>query len=207
MYTNYKTARDNAWQYLIRHRVRELPVDVFALCRKDKITLVPYSAKEAKEMLELIGIADLMKKTDGFAVQIEEMTVIFWDDRLPMSRQRFTVAHELGHIINGDIGTEPTRRNQEPSDDDNPQETAANIFAVRLLAPACVLWALGVNDEKTVADLCCISQTSAKWRFKRLKLLYERERIFMEKYGKSCFLMSPLERKVYRQFKKYIRSR
>ena len=207
MYSNYTNARDNAWRYLIRHKVKELPVDVFALCRKDKITLVPYSDPEAREMAELIGISDWIDKTDGFAVQLAGTTAIFWNDRLPIARQRFTVAHELGHIFNGDLCFVPTFRNQEPSEDDDPQETAANIFAARILSPACVLWALGVNDAKTIAELCQISQTAAKWRYKRLLLLYEREKSFIAKYGKSCFLMSPLEQKVYKQFKKYIKRR
>ncbi len=207
MYSNYKTARDNAWQYLIRHKVKELPVDVFALCRKDKITLVPYSAEEAHSMAELIGISEWMEKTDGLAVRVEEMTIIFWDDRLPITRQRFTVAHELGHIVNGDLGPMPTKRNKEPSERDAPIETAANIFAARILSPACVLWALGVKDADTISELCGISQTAATWRYKRLSLLYEREKDFMKKYGKSCFLISPLERKVFKQFKKYIKRR
>lgn len=207
MYSNYTNARDNAWRYLIRHKVKELPVDVFDLCRKDKITLVPYSDPDAREMAELIGISDWMDKTDGLAVRVEEMTIIFWDDRLPLARQRFTVAHELGHIANGDLGPEPTVRNQEPSEKDSPIETVANIFAARILSPACVLWALGVNDAETIAELCKISQTAAKWRYKRLSLLYEREKNFIAKYGKSCFLMSPLEQKVYKQFKKYIKRR
>lgn len=207
MYSNYTNARDNAWRYLIRHKVKELPVDVFALCRKDKITLVPYSDPEARSMAELIGITHWMDKTDGLAVRVKEMTIIFWDDSLPITRQRFTVAHELGHIVNGDLGPYPTQRNDEPSERDAPIETTANIFAARILSPACVLWALNVNDADTVAELCNISQTAAQWRYKRLCLLYEREKNFMDKYGKSCFLTSPLERKVFRQFKKYIKLR
>lgn len=207
MYKNYTTARDNAWRYLIRHKVKKLPVDVFELCRKDKITLVPYSAEEGKEMAEIIGAAYLMPWTDGFAIQIKGKFLIFWDDSMPMPRQRFTIAHELGHIYNGDLGMSPTLRNKEPSEKDRPKETAANIFAARILSPACVLWALGVKDAETVAELCAISRTAATWRYKRLELLYEREKQFLAKYGKSCFLMSPLEQKVFKQFKKYIRSR
>ena len=207
MYSNYTNARDNAWRYLIRHKVKELPVDVFALCRKDKITLVPYSDPEARSMAELIGITHWMDKTDGLAVRVEEMTIIFWDDSLPITRQRFTVAHELGHIVNGDLGFKPTQRNKEPSERDAPIETAANIFAARILSPACVLWALDVKDADAISELCGISKTAAQWRYKRLSLLYEREKNFMDKYGKSCFLMSPLERKVFKQFKKYIKLR
>lgn len=207
MYSNYTNARDNAWRYLIRHKVKELPVDVFALCRKDKITLVPYSAERSKHLATLVGVGDWFEKTDGFAVQVADRSVIFWNDRLPIARQRFTVAHELGHIFNGDLCFVPTFRNKEPSEDDDPQETAANIFAARILSPACVLWALGVNDVDTIAEICQISQTAAKWRYKRLSQLYEREKNFIAKYGKSCFLMSPLEQKVYKQFKRYIKSR
>lgn len=207
MYSNYKKARDNAWRYLIRHKVKELPVDVFTLCRKDKITLVPYSDPDAHSMMELIGITEWMKKTDGLAVRVEEMTIIFWDDSLPITRQRFTVAHELGHIVNGDLGPTPTKRNKEPSERDSPIETAANIFASRILSPVCVLWALKVNNPDTISEMCNVSPTAARWRYKRLSLLYEREKTFMEKYGKSCFLMSPLERQVFKQFKKYIKLR
>ena len=207
MYKNYTTARDNAWRYLIRHKVKKLPIDVFELCRKDKITLVPYSADEAKYLAGLVGVGDWVDRTDGFAVQVAGKSVIFWNDRLPMPRQRFTIAHELGHIFNGDLCFVPTFRNKEPSENDDPQETAANIFAARILSPACVLWALGVKDADTVAELCAISRTAATWRYKRLELLYAREKQFLAKYGKSCFLMSPLEQKVFKQFKKYIRSR
>ncbi len=40
----------------------------------------------------------------------------------------------------------------------------------------------------------------------RLAIFYEREKDFMAKYGKSCFLMSPHERKVYKRFKVYIKN-
>ena len=204
MYTNYKMARDNAWKFLIRHKVKELPVDVFNLCQKDKLTLIPYSAPQANVMAATIGAADLMQRTDGFAVQIAKKVIIFWDDSLPLPRQRFTVAHELGHIYNGDVGPAPTLRNREPAASDDACETAANIFASRILAPACVLWALGVHDANTIARLCAISPVAAKFRCERLSLLYDRERAFLAKYGRSCFLSSPLERKVFSQFKKYI---
>lgn len=207
MYQHYETARDNAWRYLIRHRVRELPVDVFALCRKDGITMVPYSWDKAKDMAKLVGALDVMARTDGFTVCVKKQVIIFWDDSLPMPRQRFTVAHELGHIFNGDVGEAPTLRNREPSGNDDPRETAANVFASRILAPACVLWGMRVHDASKIAELCELSDAAAFWRYERLKTLYEREKIFLAKYGKSCFLISPLEKKVFKQFKRYIQNR
>ena len=202
MYHNYTNARDNAWRYLIRHKVKKLPVDVFELCRRDKIFLLPYSTQKAKDVADILGIRELMDETDGFTTQVKKKPMIFWDDSKPITRQRFTVAHEIGHIMNGDTG--PTKWNREPTENDYPEETAANIIASRILAPASVLWALDVHDAETIAELCGISQTAAEWRCKRMELLYEREKQFLAKYGKSCFLMSPLEQKVHRQFRTYI---
>lgn len=84
--------------------------------------------------------------------------------------------------------------NREPSPNDNPIEQAANVFASRLLAPACVLWGCGVRSADEIAELCKISHIAAEYRFTRLTELYERNK----------FLTSPLERKVYQQFSEFI---
>lgn len=47
---------------------------------------------------------------------------------------------------------------------------------------------------KEIAELCGVSLTSAKYRAERMKILYERQN----------FLTSPLERKIYEQFKDFI---
>ena len=204
--SHYKEARDRAWEYLIRHRARSLPIDVLAFCKKDGITVLPYSAREARQLAAILRAEDLMRRTDGFAVSVGKETVIFYDDACTPQRQRFTIAHEIGHIMLGDVGPVPTQRNAEPSAKDDPKEQAANVFASRILAPACVLWALKVQDAEQLAELCDISITAARYRCARMSLLYEREKDFMARYGKSCFLMSSLERKVYKRFRRYIKS-
>lgn len=97
-----------------------------------------------------------------------------------------------------------TTVNREPNDKDNPIEQAANVFASRLLAPACVLWGLKVKSAEEIVQYCNISMQSAEFRMERMNELYEREEEFLRTRGKSCFLLSPLERKVYNQFKEYI---
>jgi Zn-dependent peptidase ImmA (M78 family) len=46
----------------------------------------------------------------------------------------------------------------------DPFEVAANQFAINLLAPECVLRALGVHTPREIADLCNISYQAAKIR-------------------------------------------
>ena len=99
--------------------------------------------------------------------------------------------HLLGHVGQYELV------NREPSQQDNPIEQAANVFASRLLAPACVLWALNARTAEEISELCQISRQAAAYRAERMKILYERNR----------FLYSPMERKVHAQFQDFVRSK
>ena len=73
-------------------------------------------------------------------------------------------------------------------------ESQADVFAARLLSPACVLWGLNLRTAKEITDICKMSIAEAKKRTQRMKVLYKRQK----------FLTSPLERKLYEQFIDYI---
>ena len=180
-YKNYQASRDLAWQILLNEGVTELPVKVGALCRKMGISVRYFSP-----------VGD----DDGYSTIIDGRGVIFVSDRCIPTRQRFTAAHELGHILLGHVGKYQLV-NREPSPSDNPIEQEANVFASRLLAPACVLWALNVRTPEEIAALCQISYQAATYRAERMELLYKRNK----------FLSSPLEQQVYQQFLPFIQSR
>lgn len=112
----------------------------------------------------------------------------------PVPRQRFTAAHELGHILLGHVG-EKNLVNREPSPSDSPIEKEANVFASRLLAPACVLWGCGVRSAEDIMELCGISRLAAEFRWQRLQALR----------GRELFLTSQLERQVYERFEPFIK--
>ena len=73
-------------------------------------------------------------------------------------------------------------------------ETQADEFAARLLAPACVLWALGVFGADEIAELCEISHKAAEFRAKRMTVLKER----------NMFLTHPLEKQLFKAFEPWI---
>lgn len=172
-YRRYKFSRNLAWEVLIREHVKELPVKLIPLCKGMHIRVIKYSDAPQIEN----------KNRDGCQAVVDGNMYILYDDKISSERKRFTIAHELGHIIMKHTGL--------PDD-----EHEANIFASRLLMPACVLKECNVSTENEIMNMCGVSYTSAKIRLERLNLLLERNK----------FYLHPLERKVKRQFRKYIRA-
>jgi len=180
-YKKYKVSRNLSWEVLLREGVDSLPVSASKLCRQMGISL---------------AYGDPGPGNDGYSTVINGSMYIVVQKGLSTGRTRFTIAHELGHILLGHVGTYHLV-NREPSETENPIEHETNVFASRLLAPACVLWGCGVKSAEDISELCNISLQAARIRAKRMEVLYERNK----------FLTSPLEKKVYEQFLPFIDSR
>jgi len=178
-YKNYKMSRNLTWEILIKEEVRELPVHIGVLCRNMGIDIKLYVSLDSD---------------DGYSTIVDGAPTIYLNSNAIISRQRFTAAHEFGHILLGHVG-QYQLTNREPDPMDNPIEKAANIFASRLLAPACVLWGCNVKTTEDIVKLCDISQKAAEYRMKRMNDLYKANK----------FLTSSLEKKVYEQFEVYIK--
>lgn len=194
-YIKYRKSRNASWQILIDNHVHTLPVCVSRICKNMDIPLVKYS--DARDVIKSLRYEEYILSNDGFTYK----GTVFYNELCTIQRRRFTAMHEVGHIVRGH---QKSLCNREPSQNDNPLEQEANVFASRILAPACVLWGIGVTSAEQIAELCNISIQSAQFRMQRMELLYAREREFLHATGKSCFLRSPLERRVYAQFEDYI---
>jgi len=177
-YKDYQNARDAAWKILIDLEIKELPVKPGAICKALGIPIKFYAPTDGN---------------DGMSFFVEQTPVIMVSNKVQLPRQRFTAAHELGHILLGHVGKYELV-NREPDPMDTPIEQAANVFASRLLAPACVLWGCGVWTPDAIMRLCDISRQASEFRSERMENLLQRNK----------FLLSPLERQVYRQFGDYI---
>jgi Zn-dependent peptidase ImmA (M78 family) len=177
-YTDYKNSRDMAWRILLDCRVKELPVSVTEICRMLGIQIKLYKPQD---------------DNDGMSLILNEVPMILVGSNSSGGRQRFTAAHEMGHILLGHVGKYELV-SREPSPSDSPIEQAANVFASRLLAPACVLWGCRAATPEEIMRLCKISHPAAQFRAERLTLLIKR----------GMFLASPLERAVYAQFRDFM---
>lgn len=183
VYGIYKIARNASWQALIDFKVKELPVSVIDIAKKANITVVKNSI-----------VNELNHGESGISIFNKNNWFIVYDDNMSKERTRYTIAHELGHIYLG----HPIENGYiaRSADKNSEIEWQAERFAIGLLAPACVLWALNLHTADQIQAVCKISHSAAEIRAERMKVLYERKK----------FLTHPLEQKVFEQFSEFIQN-
>lgn len=186
-YGKYKNVRNSSWQCLIDYNISMLPIKVTDIAKQAGIIILKYSEVDKSRLFDGESGATFFENNAIYIV---------YRDTESKERCRFTIAHELGHIFLGHllIGDKLSRK----FDLTKPEaEQEADIFASRLLAPACVLWGLNLHTAEEIAAVCNISISAARARAERMEVLYKRNK----------FLTSSLERQVYKQFEDYIKSK
>lgn len=165
-YAKYKESRDLTWRILTEQKISSLPIKISKICINYGIRIRNYG--ENRNLINEIGEEDELSN-DGFTTNIKGKPIIFYDETKSPGRIRFTIVHELGHILLNHIGKYKLI-NREPAPEDNPIEQAANVFASRLLAPACVLWGLGAHTAYEIMKYCDISYSAAELRAERIAI-------------------------------------
>jgi Zn-dependent peptidase ImmA (M78 family) len=119
-----RESRRRASQLLELAGVKQPPVDAKAIAEFLGFTVLPY---------------ELPDSTSGLTFIEEGVKAIGVNSRHAPTRQRFSIAHELGHYLNGHQSYDPGGEHVEsqPSylDPQQRQEIEANEFAAELLMP------------------------------------------------------------------------
>ena len=150
-----------AVKLLLRQRRLSLPVDPFCLECGGKVVV-----DSVQHFSGVVG----MKPQDFLCEQSEDCFAVLYRGRhfilyncgvLSLSRRRWSIAHELGHIC---------CRHQS---DGPAQEAEANAFAACLLAPTVVVCELQrrgtIRQTQDLCDLFGLSMQAAQYRWEELR--------------------------------------
>ena len=151
--------------------VRSYPIDVSAMARTVGFELCPYSRLGDRGQRAALAISP-----NGFKFDLWDGEPggaewrIYYNDAQPVERQRFTILHEIGHIVLGH------RQASELA------EAEANFFAKYAIAPPSLVHATHPRDFMDIAETFGTSAECAlnswnyyqKWRCHSVGGDYER---------------------------------
>jgi Zn-dependent peptidase ImmA (M78 family) len=116
---NVGGARNIARKLLKDAKVKDVPISLWKI--------IEYLKPEHE--LEVVRFP--LESVDGILVVVEDQPTIGFNPSMAWVRRRFTIAHEIGHLLLGHTCTDP--------DLDNDPEAEANQFAAELLMPLAIL--------------------------------------------------------------------
>ncbi|MBQ7037744.1 MAG: ImmA/IrrE family metallo-endopeptidase [Clostridia bacterium] len=172
--------KEIAQHVLLEHGISGLPFGVGDLSRALGIT-----AKLTKPF-------EIQEWGGGIAHLMNNEPYIFVDPSYCIEYQKFTAAHEIGHILLGHLGSW-TDANGTQYANRKCNEAEANAFAEELTMPECVLMSCGITTVRQIKKLCRILPEDSKQVVERV-----RQRL------KSGDPFTPTEQQLVRQFADYI---
>lgn len=138
----YEKSTTAAYQFLMDMKVSNFPIDLFHIAELYDVSVVPYSEllsdpSVPPEETERLRRMLTYSCQDGFTRCIDHEYVIFYNDAVIEKRIRFTLAHELGHIVLEHFEDFLEETSLIPTERALYQtlEFEANSFARNLLAP------------------------------------------------------------------------
>lgn len=133
--SRYEEIKQLITELLSDYSISTLPIDVFLLARKMAIKIYKYSEFVVDERIKIISASQ-----DGMSCYVAESKsyLILYNDEKDSNRTRFTIAHEIGHIVlDHECSCEET-------------ESEANYFARNLLVPMSIVMYKRISDCRVV---------------------------------------------------------
>ena len=133
------------------HSISKLGFDLIDFCKKAEIVLVPYSSfeKKAERMVEF--------DEDGFNIinPLSKSCEIYYNDNIePKQRLKFTIPHEIGHIMLG--------HNLILGNETDEQKREADFFANEFYCPRILLVKFGLLTKSRLISTFGITAVYAE---------------------------------------------
>lgn len=175
----YDFAVESAYDFIIEQGINSLPVDPFNICINNNWRL-----EKASNLANYLGCSTTylmhskLKTTDGIVIyspSTNEYSIIYNDQVNKKERIRWTIAHEIGHIVLGHLSASNTSlfRNELPDLQYAHYEKEADCFAGILLAPPIILKKMNIFKNYQIQMICDLSYQASDSRSKYIENLYD----------------------------------
>ncbi|MGD9678393.1 MAG: ImmA/IrrE family metallo-endopeptidase [Vulcanibacillus sp.] len=169
----YKRTTKKAQKFIIEQNINQLPVDPFSIAQTNgwKIEKVSIISKDLNISINKI-LNNLIKSNDGTAIYIADINeyAIIYNDNCPNKyRIRWTIMHEIGHIVLNHLehyDVSQIARGGIPDIDYEVLEKEADFFAGLVLAPPVILHSLNIRNSIDIKNICKLSREASENRFK-----------------------------------------
>lgn len=144
--SRYEEIKQIITEILSDYSISSLPIDVFSLAERMGIKIYKYSEFSIEKQIIIISASQ-----DGMSCYLTESKryVILYNDEMDANRVRFTIAHEIGHVVLG----------HKYSTDE--AESEADFFARNLLVPMGILIHKNISDYKVIEKMFAVSSVVA----------------------------------------------
>lgn len=182
--------------------INKYPINMIAIINSfNNMQVVSYKNFKNKYNLTTEEVLSYLLSEDGCALYSpqKDKYVIYYNDlegypKVP-GRIKWTLAHELGHVLLNHHSNERTKLFRQNGLLDNEydwMEAEANRFASLLLANPIILDSLNIQSSTDIKNICGLSTEASKYRYKDYL-----------KWSKNK-LISVNDRKVFSQFSDFI---
>jgi len=162
----YSTAFDISQAFVDLLEISKYPIDVFDIPRhKNGAPILCSTLGDYRKWFENCGkkYHDEIKDAKCYFDPRSGVYIIVYNEKKSDKRIRFSIAHELGHIVLGHLDDKRTEICRGGLDDVTyfAMEGAANTFAGNLLAPPILIHERLCGNQFNVLDIACFFQLSA----------------------------------------------
>lgn len=154
--SDYFKATNSAYDTLIKYKVFSFPVNPTRIIQQlDWVALHTYYDLIERRGFSRVSFLDFFASSEfGFTAKNKTHYIIFYNEQKDQAIIRFTLAHELGHVILGHT-VDGDKENKE-----------ANCFARNLLCPIPVITEMGLHAEVQYVKAFNVSERMARCAIK-----------------------------------------
>lgn len=145
---DYRSIQDETIEILMDYDICKTPIDIESLMKKMDIGWMPYSHLNSR-----IRELSFMNSKEGYNDfdEDEGKFYIYYNDKKPPARVKFTYGHEIRHIVHMDVY------------EDDEIRAEANYFSRFLLVPIPLLKEIGIQNESELIYIFEVSPDVAKY--------------------------------------------